>query len=106
MARGEITIGKVIEYGDRSPRFKIDFGRRWGPRYLYSFRGTRFESKEMAQAILIAPDAAFLDRVAASIERLVGTMERADIIRQSLAARGDLVPFVFNPGRAPGSSPA
>jgi integrase len=52
MARGEITIGKVVEYGDRSPRFKIDFGRRWGPRYLYSFRGARFESKEMAEAIL------------------------------------------------------
>src|SRR5689334_4535685 len=52
MARGEVQVGKVVEYGDRSPRYKIDFGRRWAPRYLYSFRRARFESREMAEAIL------------------------------------------------------
>ena len=49
------------------------------------------EHDEEAQAILIAPDAAFLDRVAASIERLLPTMSRADIIRTSLARRGALI---------------
>ena len=52
MARGDVQVGKVVEYGDHSPRYKIDFGRRWAPRYLYSFRGARFESREMAEAIL------------------------------------------------------
>ena len=52
MARGEIRIGNVVGYGDHGTRFKIDFGRRWKPRYLYSFRGARFESREMAEAIL------------------------------------------------------
>ncbi|NNL99832.1 MAG: histidinol dehydrogenase [Gammaproteobacteria bacterium] len=49
------------------------------------------EHDEMAQAILLSPDRSFLDRVAQSIERLVGGMERADIIRQSLGARGALI---------------
>ena len=49
------------------------------------------EHDEDAQAILVSPDADFLNQVAASIERLVGEMERADIIRASLNARGALV---------------
>ena len=49
------------------------------------------EHDEDAQAILLSPDAAFLDRVAASIERLLPTMERAAIIRASLEARGALI---------------
>ena len=46
------------------------------------------EHDEDAQAILIGTDAAFLDAVAASIERLLPGMERAPIIRASLEARG------------------
>lgn len=49
------------------------------------------EHDENAQAILLCPDAAYLERVQASIERLLPTMERADIIRASLAARGAMV---------------
>lgn len=49
------------------------------------------EHDEDAQAILVSPDADFLDRVAASIARLVEEMERGDIIRASLGARGALV---------------
>jgi histidinol dehydrogenase len=49
------------------------------------------EHDEDAQAILVSPDAAFLDRVAASIERLLPQMERQDIIRASLGARGALI---------------
>lgn len=49
------------------------------------------EHDENAQAILLCPDAGYLERVQASIERLLPTMERADIIRASLAARGAMV---------------
>ena len=49
------------------------------------------EHDEQAQAILLAPDAAFLDRVAASIERLLPQMSRAGIIGTALAARGALI---------------
>ncbi|TDG14760.1 histidinol dehydrogenase [Seongchinamella unica] len=49
------------------------------------------EHDENAQAILLCPDPAYLDAVAASIDKLLPQMERADIIRASLAARGALV---------------
>ncbi len=49
------------------------------------------EHDEDAQAILLSADADFLDQVAASVERLLPQMERADIIRASLGNRGALV---------------
>ncbi len=49
------------------------------------------EHDEDAQAILVSPDAAFLDRVADSIERLLPRMERAAIIEKSLGGRGALI---------------
>jgi histidinol dehydrogenase len=49
------------------------------------------EHDEDAQSILLCPDAAFLDAVQESIARLLPTMERADIIRNSLYARGALI---------------
>ncbi len=49
------------------------------------------EHDEDAQSILLSPDAAHLDAVQASIERLLPTMERADIIRRSLAARAAFI---------------
>ena len=49
------------------------------------------EHDEQAQSILLSPDAACLDAVAASITRLLPEMPRADIIRQALAARGALI---------------
>ena len=49
------------------------------------------EHDEDAQAVLISPDSAFLDAVAASIGRLLPTMERRGIIATSLASRGALV---------------
>jgi histidinol dehydrogenase len=49
------------------------------------------EHDEDAQAILLSPDGDFLDRVAASIERLLEEMPRKEIIRQSMAARGALI---------------
>jgi histidinol dehydrogenase len=49
------------------------------------------EHDEQAQAILISPDPAYLDRVAESISRLLPSQPRADIIRKSLADRGALI---------------
>ncbi len=49
------------------------------------------EHDEDAQSILLSPDVAHLDAVQASIERLLPTMERADIIRRSLAARAAFI---------------
>jgi histidinol dehydrogenase len=49
------------------------------------------EHDELAQAILLCPDAKYLDEVQASIERLLPTMPRADIIRTSLRDRGALI---------------
>ncbi|HEU4621113.1 MAG TPA: histidinol dehydrogenase [Burkholderiaceae bacterium] len=49
------------------------------------------EHDELAQSILLSPDAVFLDRVQASIERLLPTMERREIIESSLKHRGALV---------------
>ncbi len=49
------------------------------------------EHDEMAQAILLCPDSAYLDKVAASIERQIEDMPRKDIIRASLDGRGALI---------------
>jgi histidinol dehydrogenase len=49
------------------------------------------EHDEQAQAILIAEDADYLDRVEAAIEAQLTQMERADIIAASLCNRGALI---------------
>ncbi|MCP4765028.1 MAG: histidinol dehydrogenase [Gammaproteobacteria bacterium] len=49
------------------------------------------EHDEDAQAILLSPDGEFLDRVAASMARLVEEMPRKQIINQSLSMRGALI---------------
>ncbi|MBU4610366.1 histidinol dehydrogenase [Achromobacter sp. GG226] len=49
------------------------------------------EHDELAQSILLCPDAAYLDAVEASIARLLPEMPRADIIRTSLRDRGALI---------------
>jgi len=46
------------------------------------------EHDEDAQSILISPDATFLDKVQAEMERLMSEMPRAGIIRASLEGRG------------------
>ena len=52
------------------------------------------EHDENAQSILISPDARFLQQVQQSIKKLLPTMERVKIIRQSLAKRGALIQVV------------
>ena len=49
------------------------------------------EHDEMAQAILLCPDAAFIEAVEASIAKQLPTMTRAETIRISLADRGALI---------------
>ena len=49
------------------------------------------EHDELAQSILISPDAAYLDDVTESIDRLLPQMPRADVIRTSLKDRGALI---------------
>jgi histidinol dehydrogenase len=49
------------------------------------------EHDEVAQAILLSPDTAFIDKVAASIDKQIDAMPRKAVIAQSLADRGALI---------------
>ena len=49
------------------------------------------EHDELAQSILLCPDAAYLDAVQREIDRLLPTMPRAEIIAKSLTSRGALI---------------
>ena len=49
------------------------------------------EHDELAQSILLCPDAAYIDEVQAAIDRLLPQMPRAEIIAQSLNGRGALI---------------
>lgn len=49
------------------------------------------EHDEMAQAILLCPDAGFIEKVAASIDRQIKDMPRALVITASLDGRGALI---------------
>ena len=49
------------------------------------------EHDENAQSLLLCPEQKYLDAVQASIDKLLPQMERADIIRSSLADRGAMI---------------
>ena len=49
------------------------------------------EHDELAQSILLSPDAGYIAQVRAAMERLLATMPRAAIIRASLEGRGALI---------------
>ncbi|WP_347255836.1 histidinol dehydrogenase [Brachymonas denitrificans] len=49
------------------------------------------EHDELAQSILLCPDAAYIDEVQAAIDRLLPEMPRAEIIAKSLNGRGALI---------------
>lgn len=49
------------------------------------------EHDERARAVLLCPHAAFIDAVAAAVDRLLPEMERRDIIGEALASRGALI---------------
>ena len=49
------------------------------------------EHDELAQSILLCPDAAYIDAVQTQIDRLLPTLPRAEIIAKSLNGRGALI---------------
>ena len=49
------------------------------------------EHDELAQSILLCPDAGFMDRVVRSIEQLLPQMPRQEVIRASLTNRGAMI---------------
>ncbi len=49
------------------------------------------EHDELAQSILLCPDAAYIDQIQAAMDRLLPTMPRAEIIAKSLNGRGALI---------------
>ena len=49
------------------------------------------EHDELAQSILLCPDAAYIDAVLAAMQRLLPALPRRDVIRASLEGRGALV---------------
>jgi histidinol dehydrogenase len=61
------------------------------PEWIAMDMCSQAEHDELAQAILICPDVAYLDRVEASIALLMGTLPRREVIAASLARRGALI---------------
>ena len=49
------------------------------------------EHDELAQSILLCPDAAYIEQVAQAMHRLIAELPRAEIIAASLAGRGALI---------------
>ncbi len=61
------------------------------PRWVAMDLFSQAEHDELAQSILLCPDADFIERVEDAINELLPTMPRADVIRTSLTNRGALV---------------
>lgn len=64
---------------------------RTNPDWIAMDLFSQAEHDEDAQPVLITPDAAFLDRVQASIEQLLPTLERRNIIAASLQRRAAFI---------------
>jgi histidinol dehydrogenase len=64
---------------------------RTNPDWIAMDLFSQAEHDELAQSILLSPDAAFLDAVAASMERLLPDMPRHEVIRASLEGRAALI---------------
>ncbi len=61
------------------------------PRWIAMDLFSQAEHDEDAQSILISPDAAYLDAVAAAMDQRIAELPRADIVRASLKGRGALI---------------
>ena len=72
---------EVLIIADRSAR----------PEWVATDLFSQAEHDEIAQAILLTPDAAFADAVAAAMDAQLGTMPRQAIIASSLRNRGALI---------------
>ncbi|MCM8596283.1 histidinol dehydrogenase [Accumulibacter sp.] len=64
---------------------------RTNPEWVAMDLFSQAEHDELAQSMLVCPDAAYLDAVAAAIDRLLPAMPRAQVIRTALEARGALI---------------
>ena len=76
---------EILVISDGSAR--IDNYADWVAMDLFS----QAEHDEIAQAILLCPDAAFIEKVAASIDKQIASMPRAAIINASMTGRGALI---------------
>ncbi|MGH8506171.1 MAG: histidinol dehydrogenase [Stenotrophobium sp.] len=61
------------------------------PRWIAMDLFSQAEHGEDSQSILISPDAAFLDRVAAAMDARMAELPRADTVRASIRNRGALI---------------
>jgi histidinol dehydrogenase len=61
------------------------------PRWVAMDLFSQAEHDEIAQAILLCPNAAYIDQVAEAMNTLLASMPRADIIRASIGNRGALI---------------
>lgn len=61
------------------------------PRWVAMDLFSQAEHDEIAQSILLCPDAAYLEAVAAEMDRALATLPRREIVRASLANRGALI---------------
>jgi histidinol dehydrogenase len=61
------------------------------PRWVAMDLFSQAEHDEIAQAILLCPETAYIARVAEAMESLLANMPRAEIIRASLSNRGALI---------------
>ena len=64
---------------------------RTSPDWIAMDLFSQAEHDEVAQSILISPDAAHLDAVLAAMNRRLPELPRAQIVRQSIAGRGALI---------------
>jgi histidinol dehydrogenase len=64
---------------------------RTSPEWIAMDLFSQAEHDEQARAILLCPDATFIDEVEAAVERLLPGMERADVIAEALTSRGALI---------------
>jgi len=89
---GMAADGQIGRAREHKGRWRLDFGRRWGPRFLYAFRGIPFETEEIARAILAHVErevargrglADVLDEAAPAAQRIEPLLSRwLDVFRQ------------------------
>ena len=87
MVFGEVAIDMVAGPSELTIVCDGETDPDWIAMDLFS----QAEHDEQAQSILISTDRDFIDKVQASINRLLPTMSRAAIIRESLVNRGALI---------------
>ena len=86
------VFGKVgIDMIDGPSEILVVCDGKTDPDWIAMDLFSQAEHDEDAQSILLSPDADFLDRVEASMQRLLPTLEREDIARTSLRERGALI---------------